>query len=458
MARYFSVQDAIDIVKAVLVAEFMIFVVLFTFTRLQGIPRSTPLIHALLLIVGLVGARALVLFFHTRTNTVNGRVRNTSEHILMIGATRLSSLYIKMLETYFSHQHQVIGVLDSSPQMLGRTIAGVRVMGHPNDLQPIIDEFAVHGIHTTRLIVGGDTDLLSDAALDKIRRVCRERRIRVDFVPELIGLHELTKPFPESEQTDNPSLEPSVALPTYFQFKRLIDLTLALALIILTLPLLLFVTVLALLDVGFPVLFWQQRLGQGGRTFLIYKFRTLRPPFDGRGRPVPEAQRLSWVGAFLRKTRLDELPQLLNVLVGDMSLIGPRPLLPEDQPEKSNVRLMVRPGISGWAQVNGGKLLTPEEKGTLDEWYIHNASAWFDLRIMGLTLQYLLRNRENQSSQTLATVHSISPVRTDEIKGHTLASVPSPRHRIFSKKPREAQVGHSLFSKKPRGAQVGHSK
>ena len=458
MARYFSVHDAIDIVKAVFVAELMIFVVLFTFTRLEGIPRSTPLIHALVLMAGLVGARLLVRLFHTETNVMSSRNSNVSDHILMIGATRLSSLYIKMIETYFSSHHQVIGVLDANPQMLGRTIAGVRVIGLPSDLQPIIDEFAVHGINATRLIIGGDADLLSEPALDKIRHICEERRVRLDFVPELIGLHDLTKPSAESEQIDNSSPEPSLALPTYFRFKRLIDLTAALTLIILALPILLLTTVLALLDVGFPVLFWQQRLGRAGRPFLIYKFRTLRPPFYGHGRPVPEAQRLSWVGALLRRTRLDELPQLLNVLVGDMSLVGPRPLLPEDQPAKSNVRLMVRPGISGWAQVNGGKLLTPKEKGSLDEWYIHNASAWLDIRIIILTLQYLLRNRENQSSQTLATAHNISPVGADEIKGHPLASVPSPRHRIFAKQPRDVQVGHSLLSKKTRGAQVGHSK
>ena len=83
---------------------------------------------------------------------------------------------------------------------------------------------------------------------------------------------------------------------------------------------------------------------------------------------------MSWIGYLLRKFRLDELPQLLNVLVGDMSLIGPRPLLPHDQPADPTLRLMVRPGITGWAQVNGGKLLTPEEKNALDEWYVRNAS------------------------------------------------------------------------------------
>ena len=440
MARYFSVHDAIDIVKAVLFAEFMIVIVLFTFTRLQGIPRPTPLIHALILTAGLVGARTLVRLFHNEARVMKGRSRNASEHIIMIGATRLSSLYIKMLATYFPGQHQVIGVLDISPQMLGRTIAGVRVMGSPQDLQPVVDEFAVHGIHTTRIIVGGDDDLLSDGALDEIRRVSEKRKIRLDFVPQLIGLNELVASLPENAHLAEQSIPSSFVLPAYFRFKRLIDLTAALAMVVLCLPLLIFVAALALMDVGFPVLFWQQRIGQGGRTFLIYKIRTLRPPFDGRGYPVPESERTSWIGALLRRTRFDELPQLLNVLVGDMSLIGPRPLLPEDQPEKSAIRLMVRPGITGWAQVNGGKLLTPKEKGALDDQYVRTASLWFDLRIIGLTLRYLMRGRDVRSTSALAATHTTRVSGADKLPGGIVASAPSGHQYARSGTDRSARL------------------
>ena len=162
-----------------------------------------------------------------------------------------------------------------------------------------------------------------------------------------------------------------------------------------------------LVDVGAPVLFWQQRIGHGGRRFMLQKFRTLPPPFDWRGQPVPERKQLSAIGKFLRQTRFDELPQLLNVLVGDMSLIGPRPLLPEDQPMNSATRLMVRPGITGWAQVNGGKFLTPEEKDQYDEFYIRNASVWFDVRIIFMTLKVLFR----------FTVHSDHAVAAASVVG-----------------------------------------
>jgi lipopolysaccharide/colanic/teichoic acid biosynthesis glycosyltransferase len=196
-----------------------------------------------------------------------------------------------------------------------------------------------------------------------------------------------TKMTPKAEHFPLPKFE----LPRYFKFRLFFDFFAALAMTVILSPLLMIAAALVLLDVGLPVLFWQQRIGQGGRRFMLHKFRTLRAPFDWHGEPVSDRQELSFIGRVLRQTRLDELPQLLNVLVGDMALIGPRPLLPEDQPTNPATRLMVRPGITGWAQVNGGKFLTPEEKDAYDEFYIRNASPWFDLRIIFMTLRVLLR-------------------------------------------------------------------
>src|SRR5262249_34764689 len=184
---------------------------------------------------------------------------------------------------------------------------------------------------------------------------------------------------------------PPLALPPFFRFKRWIDIVGSLALIVLFFPLLVLAGLLVLLDVGRPIFFWQERLGRKGRPFLIYKFRTLRAPFDSAGNPALGSRRPSAVCRFLRATRLDELPQLWNVRFGEVSLIGPRPLLPEDQPENTSKRLSVRPGISGLAQVNGAKLVTKEEKQKLDEWYVRNASLWLDLWIAMMTIKLLLR-------------------------------------------------------------------
>ena len=160
------------------------------------------------------------------------------------------------------------------------------------------------------------------------------------------------------------------------------------------------ISLLVLIDLGSPVVFWQQRLGRGGTSFFLYKFRTLHPPYDRRGLPVSEDDRLSWIGRLLRNGRLDELPQLFNVLVGEMSLIGPRPLLPEDQPTNCKLRLLARPGMTGWAQVNGGNLVTNDEKGALDEWYVWHASLWLDLLIVALTLGFMFRG-ERRSEPAL---------------------------------------------------------
>ena len=154
---------------------------------------------------------------------------------------------------------------------------------------------------------------------------------------------------------------------------------------------------IVLLDVGSPIFFWQRRVGINGQGFHVHKFRTLKPTYDDQGQIFSTIDRVSWAGALLRKFRLDELPQLLNVLVGDMSLIGPRPLLPHDQPSDATARLMVRPGITGWAQVNGGKSITPGEKNALDEWYVRNASFWLDLKIIGKTALFML---SGESSHT----------------------------------------------------------
>jgi lipopolysaccharide/colanic/teichoic acid biosynthesis glycosyltransferase len=395
LPRYFSVHDAIAVVKAVLVGELLTCVVLFTLTHLEGIPRSTPAIHALTLGAGLVTVRALGRITAKNRRPADPRSDPSGQHIIMIGLSDLSSLYMKCLEALAPHHHRVIAVLDERPGSIGRTINGVRVMGSSAQLEPLIEEFAVHGVRIDRVVVGGGVDILTDDALQEVRHVCARRDVDLEFVPRLLGLDEGT-----AAVASAPCVAPAVsrgdgasssAAARYFRFRRFADFIIALVLITALLPLWALVASLAFLDVGLPLLFWQQRVGLNGCTFLTYKIRTLRPPFDWRGERVLEERRLSLIGQFLRRTRLDELPQLLNVLVGDMSLIGPRPLLPRDQPPAPTVRLSVRPGITGWAQVNGGRLVSPEEKGELDEWYIRNAGPWLDMRIVAMTLQMLIR-------------------------------------------------------------------
>jgi lipopolysaccharide/colanic/teichoic acid biosynthesis glycosyltransferase len=177
----------------------------------------------------------------------------------------------------------------------------------------------------------------------------------------------------------------------YWRIKRTLDVAFACLLLILLSPLFLLTFVAVLVDVGRPAIFWQQRVGRNRKPIFVYKFRTLHPLFKCDGTPVPEKSRMTGIGRLLRAVRLDELPQLLNVLRGDMSIIGPRPLLPVDLPQSAELRLSVEPGLSGWAQVHGGNLITASEKNALDEWYVRNASIWLDIKILARTLTTVVR-------------------------------------------------------------------
>ena len=189
-------------------------------------------------------------------------------------------------------------------------------------------------------------------------------------------------------------------------FKRLIDIILATALLTLAGPAMLIVALLIRLQMGSPVLFRQARPGLGTKTFTLCKFRSMRHALDKAGQPLPDSDRLTRLGTWLRKFSLDELPQLLNVVRGDMSLVGPRPLLIEYLPlysPRQGRRHEVRPGITGWAQVNGRNTISWEEKFEYDVWYVENLSPWLDIKILSLTAMKVLR-REGISQATHATM------------------------------------------------------
>ncbi len=399
--RHLSLHDAFNVLKATIAAALATTVVLFSFTRLEGIPRSIPVMQALLLAAGLLAARVVMTLLDKDGQVTERPSHSEVEHIIMIGSTKLSSLYVQLLRAYSPLHRRVIALLDTKKTLIGRAMSGVPVVASPEHLAEIIDEFAVHGVYTDRIIIGGDEDFLSEELLNHVRLICEQREIALDFVPRLIGLSDLPSPRQRDVALPPSQRPPSNALPPYFRMKRIIDCIAALACITIFSPLLLMAALLVLLDLGSPILFWQERIGRGGENFFLYKFRTLRLPLDRHGQPVPNDQRRSWIGRLLRETRLDELPQLFNVLFGDMSLVGPRPLLPEDQPTNASLRLMVRPGVTGWAQVNGGNLITPEEKGALDDWYVQKASLWLDLHIALLTLRFMFAG-ERRSEEAVS--------------------------------------------------------
>ncbi len=192
----------------------------------------------------------------------------------------------------------------------------------------------------------------------------------------------------------------------YALFKRLFDLGVALALFIILFPLNLVVAIVIRVKMGAPVLFRQVRPGLNGELFSVFKFRTMLDAIDSSGQQLPDAARLTTLGKWLRRLSLDELPQLINVLIGDMSLIGPRPLLVEYLPLYSSEQARrhdVRPGISGWAQVNGRNAIDWETRLALDVWYVDHACFSLDMRILMMTVSKVL-SRHGVNAPGEATV------------------------------------------------------
>lgn len=180
-------------------------------------------------------------------------------------------------------------------------------------------------------------------------------------------------------------------------FKRCLDFMLSLIAIIILLPVYLIVAILVKIKLGSPVLFTQERPGLNEKIFKMYKFRTMTSKTDEHGNLLPDDQRLTPFGKFLRSTSLDELPELFNILLGDMSIVGPRPLLVEYLPYYTEVerkRHSVRPGLTGWAQINGRNASKWEERFEKDLEYVNNLSFYFDLKIIFKTVSKVIKRSD----------------------------------------------------------------
>ncbi len=198
--------------------------------------------------------------------------------------------------------------------------------------------------------------------------------------------------------------------------KRIFDILFALLVLILLFPIMLLIAVLLVCVQGWPVFFKQKRPGLAGKPFLLFKFRTMRDLHDKSGDPLPDEKRITRLGAFLRRSSLDELPEFFNVLIGEMSVVGPRPLLMqylERYSAEQARRHDVLPGVTGWAQVNGRNALTWEEKFNLDIWYVDHWSFWLDIRIIVMTIWKAFRG-EGISQPGHATMPEFMGSQTDK--------------------------------------------
>jgi lipopolysaccharide/colanic/teichoic acid biosynthesis glycosyltransferase len=399
MSRFFSAPDAVEVAKACLISVAVAGALLFTVTRMDETPRAVPLIHFFVLTTGLIAGRSISRIRHRRREArKHGSISEAVENIVIVGVSRLGWFYSKLVEEFADGESRIIALLDEQARLQHRSLNGYLIAGSPSHASNIFDEYAAHGVEIHKIVVAILPEDLSSAAWGEIKRISKQRRIALEILPERLLLSPSSKTPARIRSGDFRHDRSSTSGRWDWKLKRFVDILFAAAVLLVISPLAIIVAMLVLLDVGYPVVFWQQRVGRFGKPLHIYKFRTMRAPFDRKGYPVPDSERLSLIGQFLRATRFDEIPQLWNILTGQMSVVGPRPLLPIDQPKTYSTRLDVRPGLTGLAQISGGKLLSIEEKNAFDEHYVRHGSIFLDFSILARTLWVMLRgDRRNEA-------------------------------------------------------------
>ncbi|MEQ1577726.1 MAG: sugar transferase [Hyphomicrobium sp.] len=406
--RFSSMSDYLRILAATLFITGSAVVIGFSHNRLEGVARSLPIMQAVLILFFTIGARILVRVRHTprvrRVQLSKESLTKPSETVLIVGLTRLTELYLRSLSEFAGGRIRVAGLLGRHERQIGRFVHQHKILGTPEDLENTLRALEVHGIFVNRIVVAADFSKLSLEARQALLNVEKSTDIKLDLLSEsLLGLDKAAEPAARQVAGGDASTPEDVlmfriseasTLPLqrriYWRTKRAFDVVLALVLVFFLAPIILLVGILVAIDVGMPVTFWQQRPGLGGHPFSLYKFRTMAAAHDAVGHRLADADRVSSIGKFLRRTRLDELPQVYNVLAGEMSFVGPRPLLPVDQSAAYAARLQVRPGLTGWAQVQGGREISAIDKAALDIWYVNNASAWRDLQILAATVSTVI--------------------------------------------------------------------
>ncbi len=379
----------------------------FAINRLEGVARSLPLLQIVLMTAGLVGIRVLTRVVHERRRaTDHGRLAlpTADDTVLIVGWNSLVELFVRSASEFATDKIHIAGILSPHDRHVGRLVHSVKVLGTPEEAGKVISDLDVHGLHIGRIVIAVRFDRLSDEARRVLREIEATTDIRLEFFAERLGfsvaaeVHDrhLVEVLPRRSSGYRPSFAveeaevEQVLRRPYWRVKRFIDATVALALIVILSPLIMLAALIVALDVGLPVFFVQHRPGLRGHRFRLIKFRTMGPSHDPAGLRIPDDARISRVGTFLRRTRLDELPQLFNILVGDMSFVGPRPLVTTEQSRDIVARLLVRPGLTGWAQVHGGRAVSVSDKVALDLWYVRHASLTLDLKIIMATLPIVL--------------------------------------------------------------------
>jgi lipopolysaccharide/colanic/teichoic acid biosynthesis glycosyltransferase len=396
--QFSSIRDYWRIVAATAFVVASAVPIGFFVNRLDGVARALPILQGLLIVTFLVGARVITRALHAqRTRPAPASARRTAT-VLLIGVTKLTDLYLQCLAESNSSSVRIAGLLDEGGRT-GLSVHSYPVLGTPEHVADTLRYLEVRGVFVDRIVTITPRNRLSSAAQRALEDIRKSTAIGVEYLAESLGIgSEISEPIDVARQpaelAETSPLAGTLALTlhaiSYQRIKRAVDVIGSACLFIVLAPLVTLVSALVAADIGFPLIFWQERPGLNGRPFKLYKFRTMGDAHDFDGRRIADGDRLSPVGKFLRRTRLDELPQLFNILKGDMSFVGPRPLLPVDQPMDGTARLLVRPGLTGWAQIKGGRQISAMDKAALDLWYVRNMSFALDLEILLGTVPMVL--------------------------------------------------------------------
>lgn len=412
MWRYSTLNDYLRLALATGVTVAGASALGFIYNRLEEVPRALPIIQGVLIMMFLVGVRVLSRVRHVSRGEqpmqelaahAMPSVRGDEKCVLIVGLTRLADLYIRSAIEFAPRTVRIAGLLGHKERYTGASVHQYSVLGTPEDVAEIVKTLEVHGVFLDSIVIAKRFETLSPAAQQALLALETSTSIRLEFLAESLGFVKGSQDEAEGLSSDQATDQAnkitfsysaeeiaSLYARPYWRFKRVVDFVFAALLLVMAAPVMALVAIAVAIDVGLPVTFWQQRPGRGGKPIHLYKFRTMGSAHDGRGRRIPDGQRLSPIGNFFRRTRLDELPQLFSILSGDMSFVGPRPLLPVDQPANYAARLLVPPGLTGWAQVNGGRDVSAADKAALDVWYAQNASFLLDLRICARTIPMIV--------------------------------------------------------------------
>lgn len=420
--RFATASDLATVALGSVLLALSVTSVLFLIDRLQSVPRSVPVLFALITLVLLAGARIGWMLLARRPGAAASAPALPAtlfRPVLLVGAGEGAALAVQLLRHGGGPAYRPVAVLDEEAS-LGRAVMGVPVVGRLDDLGSALARLQVQGLRPVRLLVTAPPSSFPADALRRLRERAYAERLPVDFLADLVRLRWLPEKLPPEPEPVPPAAAQSRGALVYALAKRAIDTLVAGAVLSLGSPLLLTLGLLVGLLVGRPALFAQIRRGRALVPFTLYKFRTLADPIGPDGRMLADHERQNGLGRFLRRSRLDELPQFWNVLVGDMSIVGPRPLLQSELAELEDggrARARVRPGITGWAQVNGGQLLSLREKEALDLWYIHHASLWLDLRILWLTALMMVRGERVNTAEVERALCARVPERAMAVAG-----------------------------------------